>query len=76
MIFFNRYALVMWLPMYLTKGLGYSLIDAGWISSAFHLGGVLGSPVVGYLADKSTQKYVYYLYCNIIDLLDEMLISK
>ena len=63
----------MWLPMYLTKGLGYSLIDAGWISSAFHLGGVLGSPVVGYLADKSTQKYVY-LYCNIIDLLDEMLI--
>ena len=46
----------MWLPMFLTKGLRYSLIDAGWISSAFHLGGVLGSPVVGYLADKSSQK--------------------
>ena len=47
----------MWLPMYLTKGLGYSIIDAGWISSAFQFGGVFGSPIVGYIVDRSSIKY-------------------
>ena len=43
--------------MYLTKGLGYSIVQAGWISSAFQFGGVFGSPIVGYLVDNSTRKY-------------------
>ena len=54
---FTRYTLSMWLPMYLTKGLGYSIVEAGWISSAFQFGGVFGSPMVGYIVDRSSIKY-------------------
>ena len=54
---FTRYTLSMWLPMYLTKGMGYSIVDAGWISSAFQFGGVFGSPMVGYIVDRSSNKY-------------------
>jgi len=53
---FTRYTLSMWLPMYLTKGLGYSIVEAGWISSAFQFGGVFGSPMVGYIVDRSSIK--------------------
>ena len=62
---FTRYTLSMWLPMYLTKGMGYSIVDAGWISSAFQFGGVFGSPIVGYIVDRSTSsKYEVHAFVS------------
>ena len=40
------------LSLYLTKSLGFSLSDVGWIMSAFGLGSVVGSWLGGKLTDK------------------------
>lgn len=40
------------LSLYLTKSLGFSLNDVGWIMSAFGLGSVVGSWLSGRLTDK------------------------
>ena len=53
---FVRYALYMWLPMYLNQGLKYSMINAGLVSTIFHFGAAFGGPIVGYLVDKSSNR--------------------
>lgn len=40
------------LSLYLTKSLGFSLSDVGWVMSAFGLGSVIGSWLGGKLTDK------------------------
>eukprot|EP00662_Eupelagonemidae_sp_cell21_P014022 gene14022-43724_t len=39
-----RYSLLFWLPYYLSKQLGYSAVLAGYVSSAFDFGGIMGHP--------------------------------
>ena len=46
-----RYTLLFWLPYYLTKRLNYSKIVSGYASTAFDVGGVVGSILSGYVAD-------------------------
>ena len=38
---FARYALYMWLPLFLTNHLNYSFMEAGIISAAFDIGGAV-----------------------------------
>jgi len=40
------------LSLYLTKGMGFTLSDVGWVMSAFGLGSVLGSYIGGQLTDR------------------------
>ena len=47
-----RLALAMWLPLYLAEQLHYSRLQAGLASTAFDLGGVAGSPLLGWLVDR------------------------
>ena len=53
---FARYALYMWLPLFLTEHLNYSLMDAGIISCAFDIGGAIGGPLLGYYIDNTEEK--------------------
>jgi sugar phosphate permease len=48
----TRYSLMFWLPFYLSEELGYDRVTAGWMSSSFFLGGVLGVVGSGLLADR------------------------
>ncbi len=50
---FTRYALLMWLPYYLSTTLSYSADKAAWVSSAFEAGGVFGVVAIGRLSDTS-----------------------
>lgn len=47
-----RYSLLFWLPFYLHKVLLYSEDDAGYLSTAFEIGGVAGTIGLGRLSDK------------------------
>lgn len=47
-----RYCMYMWLPMYLLNQLKYSKASAGMFSTAFEIGGVAGSAVIGILLDR------------------------
>ena len=47
-----RYALYMWLPLYLVEHLGYPTLQAGLASTAFDVGGILGSPMLGLTLDR------------------------
>lgn len=47
-----RYSLLFWLPFYLEKGLGYSKSDAGYSSTSFEIGGVVGTILIGLLSDR------------------------
>ena len=47
----TRYALLFWLPLYLTESLSYSTADAGYASSSFELFGIGGTLAAGYLSD-------------------------
>ncbi len=49
---FIRYALLFWLPYYLTKRLGYAEDHAAYASTAFEVGGILGVIVIGMLSDR------------------------
>ncbi len=51
-----RYSLLFWLPTYLDKGLGYDKATAGYVSTAFEVGGPVGMVVVGYLSDRVTNR--------------------
>jgi len=42
-----RYAMYMWLPMYLQQYLNYSKTNAGMFSTMFEIGGIAGSATVG-----------------------------
>ncbi|KAG0716308.1 putative glycerol-3-phosphate transporter 3 [Chionoecetes opilio] len=47
-----RYALMFWLPLYLFRSHNYSQATAGMISTAFEVGGILGSVCVGLVVDR------------------------
>ncbi|XP_065674379.1 glucose-6-phosphate exchanger SLC37A1 isoform X2 [Hydra vulgaris] len=47
-----RYCLYMWLPMYLNQNLKYSVSMAGMLSTAFDIGGVAGSALIGIFIDR------------------------
>lgn len=49
---FVRYALMFWLPLYLLRSLNYSQVNAGLASTAFEIGGILGSACVGIVVDR------------------------
>lgn len=44
-----RYAIYLWLPLYLKQELQYSKSDAGLFSTMFDIGGVAGSATIGYV---------------------------
>lgn len=48
----TRYSLLFWLPYYLEKGLGYDKVTAGYCSTSFEVGGVIGVVGAGFLADR------------------------
>lgn len=47
-----RYSLLFWLPFYLETSLQYDKVTAGYLSTSFEIGGVLGTIVVGWLSDR------------------------
>lgn len=49
---FIRYALLFWLPYYLAKRQGYGEAQAGYVSTAFEVGGVLGVITFGIASDR------------------------
>ena len=51
-----RYSLLFWLPFYLKTSLGYSEGTAGYLSTAFEAGGIVGVIIVGMLADRFAAK--------------------
>eukprot|EP00924_Labyrinthula_sp_SR-Ha-C_P004581 maker-scaffold_1-snap-gene-5.40-mRNA-1 protein AED:0.01 eAED:0.01 QI:135/1/1/1/1/1/3/268/421 len=55
---FLRYALLMWLPYYFEQGLNYTSETAGYMSTSFEIGGMIGTPFIGYFSDK-------YLHGNV-----------
>lgn len=49
---FIRYALLFWLPYYLSKRLGYGEEQAGYMSTAFEVGGIAGVIGIGIASDR------------------------
>ncbi|XP_042204521.1 glucose-6-phosphate exchanger SLC37A2-like [Homarus americanus] len=49
---FVRYALMFWLPLYFLRSLNYSQVNAGLASTAFEIGGAVGSALVGIVVDR------------------------
>ena len=47
-----RYSLLFWLPFYLETALGYGSAQAGYFSTSFEIGGVLGTMALGALSDR------------------------
>ncbi len=47
-----RYSLLFWLPWYLEKGLGYAPATAGYASTSFEVGGIVGTIGLGLLSDR------------------------
>ena len=47
-----RYALLFWLPYYLSGTLGYADEHAGYVSTAFEAGGTVGVIAIGILSDR------------------------
>jgi MFS transporter, OPA family, sugar phosphate sensor protein UhpC len=47
-----RYSLLFWLPYYLADGVGYDDDVAGYLSTAFEVGGVVGVIGIGTLSDR------------------------
>jgi sugar phosphate permease len=50
-----RYALMFWLPLYMVKGLKYSLQASGYVSSLYELIGIFGAVLAGYISDRLIQ---------------------
>jgi len=48
-----RYALLFWLPYYLSTALGYAPDHAAYVSTAFEAGGIVGVIVIGTLSDRT-----------------------
>ncbi len=53
-----RYSLLLWLPYYLEKVLGYDTTLAADVSTAFEWGGVAGAVTVGLLSDRLARRGV------------------
>ncbi len=51
-----RYSLLFWLPFFLRRQLGYDEGTAGYLSTAFEAGGIVGAIVVGWVADRWFEK--------------------
>jgi len=49
---FLRYALLMWLPYYYEEGLHFDQLTAGYMSSSFEMGGLIGTPLIGWYSDR------------------------
>ena len=49
---FIRYALLFWLPYFLAKKRGYGEEQAGYVSTAFEVGGVVGVITLGIASDR------------------------
>lgn len=49
---FIRYALLFWLPFFLAKARGFGKEEAGYVSTAFEVGGVVGVMVLGIASDR------------------------
>ena len=47
-----RYALLFWLPYYLSTSLGYAADRAAYLSTAFEVGGIFGVIAIGTLSDR------------------------
>jgi sugar phosphate permease len=47
-----RYSLIFWLPYYFTNELKYSAASSGFVASALDVGGVAGSIMSGFFADR------------------------
>ena len=47
-----RYSLLFWLPYYLSDDLGYDAGLAGYVSTAFEAGGIVGVVVIGIASDR------------------------
>jgi sugar phosphate permease len=47
-----RYSLLFWLPYYLHTSAGFDEIASGYLSTAFEIGGVVGSIGIGYASDR------------------------
>jgi sugar phosphate permease len=47
-----RYSLLFWLPYYLSTELGYKEGSAGYLSTAFEVGGIVGVVLAGYATDR------------------------
>ncbi len=47
-----RYTFMLWLPFYLQDNLGLEPASAAYVSTMFDIGGGIGSPLCGIVADK------------------------
>ncbi|HEX3772300.1 MAG TPA: MFS transporter [Polyangiaceae bacterium] len=47
-----RYCLIFWLPFYLQTALAYGAAEAGYASTSFEIGGVVGTICMGFLSDR------------------------
>lgn len=47
-----RYSILFWLPTYLELSLGYTKVEAGYSSTSFEIGGVVGTIAIGFLSDR------------------------
>ncbi|GMV43941.1 MAG: hypothetical protein AMXMBFR64_56570 [Myxococcales bacterium] len=47
-----RYSLLFWLPYYLSQALHYDEGTAGYLSTSFEVGGILGAVVTGWVSDR------------------------
>jgi sugar phosphate permease len=50
-----RYSLLFWLPYYLHTAAGFDEVASGYLSTAFEIGGVVGTVVIGYASDRFAQ---------------------
>jgi sugar phosphate permease len=48
-----RYSILFWLPFYLTTALAYSKTTAGYMSTSFELGGIVGTIAMGAFSDRN-----------------------
>jgi sugar phosphate permease len=47
-----RYSLLFWLPFFLKRALGYDEGTAGYLSTTFEAGGIVGALLIGWIADR------------------------
>lgn len=56
-----RYSIYLWLPVYLMQALSFSASSAGVLSAMFDVGGVIGSALLGYAADRHSSLFHTWL---------------